>query len=163
MNINGNWFVLAGSALLLSVGTLAGEPIRLSEPVASDAASETFGAHIDKALEPKTLAQVLQTPDTFLENDFALEVPVKKVCQKKGCFFVAQEGPATIRVEFKDYDFFVPTDIAGKTVTLVGRLKERELSEEDAKHYSNDLGEQGSIRAGLMHEIVASAVRVPKG
>ena len=76
---------------------------------------------------------------------------------------MAQEGPATIRVAFKDYGFFVPTDIAGKTVTLAGTLKKRELSAEEADHYSKDLDDEGSVRAGSTYEIVATAVRVPRG
>lgn len=149
--------------LFLSFATVSlADTVRLSEPVTVDEESETFGAEIGSGHKNTTLSDVLSAPDDYLAEEFALQVEVKKVCQKKGCFFVAQEGATTIRVEFKDYGFFVPTDIGGKTVTLVGTLKEREMSEEDAAHYSKDLGEEGSIKAGLMHEIVATAVRVPR-
>ncbi|MEM7083167.1 MAG: DUF4920 domain-containing protein [Pseudomonadota bacterium] len=137
--------------------------VRLSEPVESDEHAETFGDKLDKSMVVQSLHSVLEAADHHLDNPFALRVAVKKVCQKKGCFFVAQDGEATIRVAFKDYGFFVPTDIAGKTVTLVGVLKARALTEDEAAHYSSDLGEEGSIRAGLMHEIEATLVQVPRG
>ena len=138
------------------------ETIRLSEPVQSDARSETFGAVMASDVEPLTLSAVLATPDKFKSEPVAIKVKVQKVCQKKGCFFVAQDGATSIRVAFKDYSFFVPTDIGGKTVTLVGLLQERELSDEEAAHYSKDLGGDSQMPAGWMHELIASSVRIPR-
>ena len=68
-----------------------------------------------------------------------------------------------LRVSFKDYGFFVPTDISGRRVTMVGELVEREISEDQAEHMSEDLGEEGAMQAGVVYEIVATSVRVPRG
>ena len=84
------------------------------------------------------------------------------MCQKKGCFFIAQHAGKAIRVTFKDYSFFVPTDIAGRKVTLVGELIQNEVSEAQATHLSKDLGEQGSVKRGVQYQLVASSVKVPK-
>ena len=68
---------------------------------------------------------------------------------------------AGIRVSFKDYAFFVPTDTGGKTVTLTGTLIERTLTEEQAAHFRQDAGSD-TIHAGKVYEIVADAVSIPK-
>ncbi len=59
------------------------------------------------------------------------------VCQKKGCWLVVSDGASQMRVTFKDYGFFVPTDISGK-VTLQGVVLTEELPEETAKHYAEE-------------------------
>ena len=56
----------------------------------------------------------------------------------------------------------MPTDISGKTVTLSGRLVKRQRSEKEAAHYADD-APGAELAAGPVYEIVADAVRVPKG
>lgn len=73
-----------------------------------------------------------------------------------------QQDKNVIRVSFKDYSFFVPKDIGGQQVTLAGVLVEKELSPEQADHYSKDLGEDNSVQSGRTYEIVATSVRIPK-
>lgn len=148
-------------ALTFSSLTCA-EALRLSEPVQQDESSETFGALVERLPAVTTLATVLEAPDSFIGKSLALETEVSKVCQKKGCFFIAQQGNKTIRVTFKDYGFFVPTDIAGRKVTLVGELIQKEVSSAQAAHLSKDLGEKGSVKRGVQYQIVASSVRVPR-
>ena len=43
-----------------------------------------------------------------------------------------------IRITFKDYAFFMPKDIAGKTVVLVGIAKKQTISVETLRHYAED-------------------------
>ena len=97
--------------------SLHAEGLRLSEPVAEDASSETFGSPLDEGLTPITLGQALAEPAKYFNQTVAVETKVGKVCQKKGCFFIAQQGSNSMRVSFKDYSFFVPTNISGQTVT----------------------------------------------
>ncbi len=136
--------------------------IRLSEPVQSDDTSETFGEPIKELPVLHTLTDILDEPDKFTDASFGLEATVKKVCQKKGCFFIAKQGEKTIRISFKDYGFFVPTDITDRTATIIGKLTRHDVSPEQAEHFSKDLGEKGSVRSGVTYEIVASSVRIPK-
>ncbi|MFK7958053.1 MAG: DUF4920 domain-containing protein [Lysobacterales bacterium] len=148
--------------LVSGLSPLHGEVIRLSEPVAQDAHSETFGAQMPDGNTEMTLSQVMSEPARFADQTVMVSARVDKVCQKKGCFFIAQDEDALVRVAFKDYGFFVPTDIAGRRVTLAGQLVKREISAEQAQHYRADLGGAGpTIEAGLVYEIIASAVRVP--
>ena len=98
-----------------------------------------------------------------LTEDIAVRVEarISQVCQKKGCFMIASAGDRAVRISFKDYSFFVPTDTSGKTVTLTGTLIQRELSEKQAAHFREDAGTD-TIQAGKVYEIVANAVSIPR-
>jgi hypothetical protein len=87
-----------------------------------------------------------------------------KVCQKKGCFFVAQHEADTVRVTFKDYGFFIPTDSGGKTVLLAGNFQRKALSREEAEHLAEDLGEEAPKDVpDFEYAIVATGVSIPRG
>jgi len=69
-----------------------------------------------------------------------------------------------MRISFKDYGFFVPTDISGKRVTFTGEVVAREVTVDEAAHYAEDLGATDSaVAPGKVYEIVATSVRVPRG
>lgn len=140
----------------------AAKVIRLSEPIERDTNSETFGNVLEK--HPKaTLTQLLADPEQHIERYRTIETTVAKVCQKKGCFFIAYEGKKSIRVSFKDYSFFVPTDIARRKVVMNAQLVKRRISQKEADHLNNDLAQDASIRAfssGDVYELVASSVKV---
>ena len=134
---------------------------RLSEPVAVTDESEIFGAPLDMDAQPTSLEALLDSPDDYLDSAVRIETRISQVCQNKGCFMIATSGKHAVRISFKDYAFFVPTDTAGKTVTLTGTLIERTLSEEQAAHFREDAGGD-SIQAGKVYEIVADSVSIPK-
>jgi len=135
--------------------------VRLSEPVASDDKTETFGAPFDQSQTESSLSALLQNPNEALGKTYKLQTRIGKVCQKKGCFFIAQEGSQVVRVSFKDYGFFIPTDANGKTVQLIGELVKKEMSEEQAAHFNEDLGNK-AFQAGDVFEFIASSVKIPK-
>lgn len=138
--------------------------IRLSEPVEKTADSETFGSSLDQSVPAVALGQIVADAESYVGAPVRVEAQVSQVCQKKGCFFIAKDGASVMRVSFKDYGFFVPTDISGKYVTLVGRVVARELTSEQAEHFAADLGESAApLEAGKTYEIVATSVRVPRG
>ncbi|MCB0503529.1 MAG: DUF4920 domain-containing protein [Bacteroidetes bacterium] len=76
-----------------------------------------------------------------LEN-LVVEGVIKDVCQVKGCWMtlVAADG-LDVRVTFKDYGFFVPKDISGKSVVVKGVGKIVTTSVEDQRHYAEDEGQ----------------------
>ncbi|MDJ0939731.1 MAG: DUF4920 domain-containing protein [Woeseiaceae bacterium] len=159
-------FVAALLAVLVAglPAAFAGDTvIRLSEPVETSDSSETFGAPLDENLARVSLDELVENADEFVGKSFVTSVRVSQVCQKKGCFFIAKDGATTLRVSFKDYGFFVPTDSAGKQVMLTGELVEKTLSEEQVEHFAEDLGESRETVARLpVYEIVATSVRVPR-
>lgn len=87
-----------------------------------------------------------------------------QICQKKGCFFVAQDQNYMVRVTFKDYGFFIPTDSQGKEVVLIGDFSVKTLSDEQARHYAEDSGNDPGAVSGEQKEysVVATSIVVPK-
>ena len=64
---------------------------------------------------------------------------VDAVCQAKGCWMtVVTTDGQTMRVRFKDYGFFVPKDISGKTVVFEGEAKVKTTSVAELRHYAED-------------------------
>lgn len=159
-------WALAACALAASQFAWAGDDpkvIRLSEPVEATETYETFGAAMPATVDPVALSTLVANHQNYANESVVVEARVAKVCQKKGCFFIAKDGATTVRVSFKDYGFFVPTDISGRDVILVGELRQVELSEEQAAHLEEDMGSASvAVAPGPQFEIVASAVRVPK-
>ena len=140
------------------------EVIRLSEPVEVTASHEVFGATLGDQGTPMNLGELVENSDKYQDREVLLATRIAKVCQKKGCFFVATEGANTARVSFKDYEFFIPTDSGGKDVVLLGTFSRKSVSKEEAEHYAKDLGETAaSSPERFEYSIVASAVKIPRG
>ena len=159
-----NLLLLAAGLVALSpaLANEANKVIRLSEPAAVTEDTETFGARLSVQEPVYALGDLLGDAESHLEERVLVETRVSEVCQKKGCFFIAQDGDHVVRVSFRDYGFFVPTDIGGRKVLLEGTLVRVVLSEEKAEHYEKDLGGDTPVKPGAAYEIVADAVRVPK-
>ena len=137
------------------------EVTRLSEPVEVTDDAEVFGAPLDADARSASLEALLGNPDDYLDTSVRVEARISEVCQKKGCFMIATAGDKAVRISFRDYSFFVPTDTGGKTVTLTGTLVERVLSEKQAAHFREDAGSD-TIQSGKVYEIVADSVSIPK-
>jgi hypothetical protein len=151
---------LIGVALTFSVYA---ETLRLSEPVTQDAQSETFGVKLDNSLPKLSMQNLVSDSPSYLAKPFQVEARIAKVCQKKGCFFIAQQDQHVLRVSFRDYGFFIPTDSSGKTVILAGELVQKEISPEQAAHFKADLkSETDMVKPGVVYEIVAVSVKIPK-
>jgi len=67
---------------------------------------------------------------------------VTSVCQNKGCWMTMDTGNGkTMMVTFKDYDFFVPKDLAsGTVVTMEGKAELRTVTIDEQKHLAGDAG-----------------------
>lgn len=94
---------------------------------------------------------------------------VVAVCKKKGCFVqIKREGEgAPVMVRFKDYGFFMPQDIVGKTVVLEGKAKVKEISVAALRHYAEDEGKSAEEIAKITEPkvditIIADGVVVVK-
>lgn len=157
----------AGMAVMLT-GALANAAespvIRLSEPVVVTDDYEIFGAAVQPSDDSLRLAEVVAADERYVGQEVRVEAKVAKVCKKKGCFFIAQDGESVARITFVDYSFFVPTDSGGKTVTIVGTFDRKTLTEGQARHYAEDEGADPSKIIGPRSEyaIVATSVIVPK-
>ncbi len=137
--------------------------IKLSEPVRVTNYFEIYGANVEDFENSKSLTEVL-TSDDKDSSSVVVTTSITEVCEKKGCFFIAQEGDYSARITFKDYGFFVPTDSEGKEVTIIGELSKKVLSEDKAKHYAEDAGKSSKNIQGeqIEYSIVASTVIIQK-
>jgi hypothetical protein len=97
---------------------------------------ETFGAASQLKGAPLTVAQALKPQS--LNKPIRVQGKVEQVCQNKGCWMVLTDGKRSIRVTFKDYGFFVPKGIAGKTVIAEGVVSEKVISEDEARHQAEE-------------------------
>jgi len=156
-------FAMALIAAGVSLAADESKVIRLSEPVEQTADTESFGAPLDESVQAVSLEVLASDGDNYVGQSVRVVARVAQVCQKKGCFFIAQEGSSVVRVSFKDYGFFVPSDISGKRVTFVGEVVTREVTADEAAHYAEDLGTEAvPVEPGKVYEIVATSVRVPR-
>lgn len=72
-------------------------------------------------------------------TNVAVRGKVTEVCDKKGCWLTV-EGPANEKffVKMKDYAFFVPTALVGKTILLEGDAEVKSVTVNEQKHYAED-------------------------
>lgn len=77
-------------------------------------------------------------------EDIQVEGKVSAVCQKKGCWMTLVSDDTSkeeMVVKFKDYAFFMPLDLAGKTVILQGNAYKETTSVDELRHYAEDAGQ----------------------
>lgn len=119
-----------------------------TDPSADSTAVESrvlyFGEKItaDNAIASTDLPAQLEGKDSI---EIKLIGNIDDVCQKKGCWMnVAIDDESAVFVKFKDYEFFVPKDAAGKEVIIEGMAYVDTTSVEELKHYAMDAGESDS-------------------
>jgi hypothetical protein len=72
-----------------------------------------------------------------------------------------------VRVTFKDYGFFVPKDMSGRTVIVEGVISEKVLSQDLARHYAEDAGKSQEEIEKIVgdqkeYTMIAETVLVPQ-
>jgi hypothetical protein len=120
--------------LLLISATL----VKAQPPKGKAAKGDTYGAKVDvaNAISASELPAELAKKDTV-----ATRVKGKAVasCSAKGCWMTLQVNDSTTAfIKMKDYGFFVPTAIAGKTVVVDGVAYSKTTSVAELKHYAED-------------------------
>ncbi len=127
--------------LLLLAGVGA---CRATKPANAALASDVsgwplFGAELGP-VEPIELEALLDGAGANDGRAFVVQGTVESVCARKGCWMVLADGERSMRVTFKDYGFFVPTDIAGRRVRCEGVFAVEEVPVDEARHYLEDEG-----------------------
>ncbi len=104
-----------------------------TEPPAPNATRE-YGEVKFKSTDAKSISA---TPS---EGDVVIKTTVVEVCPKKGCWMNVngKESAEVVRVTFKDYGFFVPTELNGKEIAMQGRFVKHVESVEEQKHLLKD-------------------------
>ena len=78
-----------------------------------------------------SLHDVMNDVDTYLDTTVTVEGSVNRVCQMKGCWMelAADDDTSGVRVTFKDYGFFVPTDSQGRGRQARGHVRNKRFLE----------------------------------
>ena len=102
--------------------------------------SETghYGEPVPGTIQAVKLSEAVATER--VDQPCVVMAEVVDVCSAKGCWIVLKDGDVEVRVSFKDYGFFVPSSLKGKTVRVQGVLSEERISEADRRHYAEDAG-----------------------
>lgn len=123
-----------------------------STQVAPAAAGQTFGAAItpDGALPISALNVALGTRDSA---QVKLVGKAMAVCQAKGCWMTLPTADGKeMRVRFRDYAFFVPKDISGRTVVVSGWAHRSTVAKADLQHYAKDAGKSDQEVAAITQD-----------
>ena len=103
-----------------------------------------------KAFGEKVTAKDAVTYDAMLEkmsaagkvDNVKVMGKVEAVCKAKGCWMniASEKGAPSMFVKFKDYAFFMPKDLAGKKVVMVGNAFKEITTVEELRHFAQDEG-----------------------
>lgn len=122
------------SAAIALVSTVA-----LAQPPAGDAKpGEWYGEKVNPegAISIAEIPAKLEQKDAF---DTKITAKVLDVCPKKGCWIkLAVNDSTTAFVKMKDYGFFLPEAVKGKTIVLEGEAKMKTTSVAELQHYAED-------------------------
>ncbi len=118
---------------LVSLNSLMAQP-----PSGKANVGNSYGEKItaDKAVSVNELPKALESGEKV---DTKIIGKVTDVCPKKGCWITLETADKTkVMVKMKDYGFFVPVDMIGKTIVLEGEAKIKNTSVEELQHYAED-------------------------
>ncbi len=153
-------------AIGLLVSGLAATPLFVAtaeEPAAAHLeAGRDFGEAI-RSGKLVALDELVRDPERFAGRDVLIRGRISDVCQKKGCWTILSSEESHVRVDFKDYGFFVPTSSSGKLAYVEGRVKIARVSEGDARHYAGESTSPDGARwhrAGRQVGFTARGVRI---
>lgn len=109
----------------------------------------------DSALTFADVNTQLATVDSV---NVIMRAKVSDVCQAKGCWMnIVDPSGATadeIFVQFQDYGFFMPKDIAGREVIVQGKAYKQETTVEELKHYAEDAGKTAEEIAAITEPVM---------
>ena len=118
------------------------EKPKYSPPTGNALVGDFYGAGISlksekTAITPTKLEKKLKKAKK-VEN-VAVKGKVTEVCEKKGCWLTVEtENNEKFFVKMKDYAFFVPTALEGKTVVMEGSAESKTTSVKELQHYAED-------------------------
>ena len=116
---------------------------------------EYFGEKIDEkgAVKPADFLNKMESSDSI---NVKLEAKIVTCCRKKGCWMdLDLENGTTMKVRFKDYEFFVPKDADGRMAVVQGVAKKEVIDVATLRHYAED--------AGKSEEEIAAITEPEKG
>lgn len=143
--------ILLSAALITSLSFACQKPVEKQEEsteisVSAEPVGEAavvpgaYGANLkeNRVVGTAEMISLVESSGTF-EGKISGEI--KEVCTKKGCWFTMDLGNGEpMRVTFKDYGFFIPTNSQGFPIILEGVATLTETDVETLKHFAEDQG-----------------------
>lgn len=132
-------FAILFSALMFGQETAAK---KVSPPEGNALVGDSYGAGVTakvakKAISPATLEKNMKKSQSA--KNVVVKGKVTEVCEKKGCWITIEtDDNDKFFVKMKDYGFFVPTALKGKTVVMEGNAENKIISVDEQKHYAED-------------------------
>ncbi len=124
--------------LFTSIVILAAFTVHAQPPAGSAKPGEWYGDKTTKdgAISIAEIPAKLQGAETV---ETKVKAKVLDVCPKKGCWLKVQVNDTTTAfVNMKDYGFFLPTAVKGKTVVLDGEVSLKTTPVSELQHYAKD-------------------------
>lgn len=132
------FLIIAFASILFACSGNSGKEQSESNISAVDTTNMYFGDTItvDGAIAADQLLSKFDGKDSI---KIKVSAVIDEVCQKKGCWMTLNIGnDQYMRVSFKDYEFFMPKDAAGKKVFIDGYAYKDTISVAELKHYAED-------------------------
>ena len=113
---------------------------------AQDRPSAVPGQTYGEAITEKGAIAISKLPGLIEKSDNGkvqtkIKAKVLDVCTKKGCWINLElNKDEKVFVKMKDYAFFLPEDVVGKTIILEGEAFEKVTSVNELRHYAEDAG-----------------------
>src|SRR5687768_15615327 len=124
--------------LLTGLATLACF-IATAQPPAGDAKPGDWYGEKVQTTNAINIADIPAKLETNKVLNTKVKAKVLDVCPKKGCWLkLAVNDSTTAFVKMKDYGFFLPTAVKGKTIVLDGEVKMITTSVGELQHYAKD-------------------------
>jgi hypothetical protein len=143
---------IAAVILLAATTTFAAEVVKRGTPVSSS--------------KPVALATVLESPRAYTKVAVVVEGVIEKSCTNKGCWMelAPASGKKSIRVTFKDEEFFIPLTAKGMQARAEGVTKIHTLSKSEADHLAGEGATLARNEDGTADEVsfVATGVELTR-
>ena len=114
-------------------------------PRTTPVASESYGAAFssDQVIPATSLTSEYTSEALSDSVRVTLSGTINEVCQAKGCWMTLDAGnDQEMIVQFANYGFFVPKDIAGQQVVVHGLAFYQITPVEELRHFAEDAGKQ---------------------
>lgn len=143
---------------LLLIGAAVWFSCKPAATTAPAAEENSFGAGVSNPDSAMTFADVNAQLASADSVNVIMRAKVADVCQAKGCWMNIVDPTGTsaeeIFVQFQDYGFFMPKDIAGQEVIVEGKAYKQETTVEELRHYAEDAGKSAEEIAAITEPVM---------
>lgn len=130
-----------------------------SEPATLPDGHQLYGGALDDGLALTALSEILDKPASYADQRIKTQGTIERVCKVMGCWMELSvpDGEGEIRAPMAGHGYFLPQSVVGKSATVEGVVRVRELDEAQRKH----LAAEGAKATSGAVSLEAAAVALP--